>query len=579
MLDFATLAGRRNWLILIAVLAGVVWSPLFGHQFLMWDDDFNLYQNQLLVNGKIAEFWRQPYMGFYIPLTYSVWTLLGQIFSLNSPLPFEILNFSFHIVNSLLVYFYLVVLVEQVTAPSDLNPEPGAKGRKHREEAESKFALRRSKIEWAAFLGALVYLFHPYQTSAVAWHSGFRDLLSHFWTLLSLNLLLRHQSGRAIALGLGLFFLSLLSKPSSVAMPVIVLLLTLLLPGVRRKPMFVFCSITLLVGLYFSLWTRQIQSQFMVGIEEAEIIQRPVIMADAYGFYLRQFFGFFPQSADYGRTPPRVMEWGLWRMTIPWLAGFLVILPLLFWKKWRELTVFLILWAIPLGPVSGIVTFNYQRISTVADHYFIPALPAFCFVVALFSYRPPRWARNGLLNFLILPLILFWAFKTYERIPDWSDNKAFFKSILRANPYSHSANNYLGFFAFQERDYVVAEGYFRQAAASLPQSAISSGNLAYALLRQGRNAEAAQYLAPKLQDPDFFEKNMVHRHVIAVNFIAYGLALANTGRYREGFDSLCQAFRYDPQPGDRRDALESMEKLKRQLNPQNPAAVKCENLK
>lgn len=579
-LNFADPKGRRNCMILAGIIGVLVWSPLFRNQFLMWDDDFNLYQNQIFLNGKWTQFWTDPYMGFYIPLTYTIWDMLAGLFGLTNSLHFEILNLSFHLINSALLFFYIKIVLEKLYSAS-LEPGlvdrklRGAEKRQREEENEKKVTDLRLRIQWAAFIAGLVYLFHPMQVGAVAWHSGFRDLLSHFWTLLSLNVLLRDQTRRGIIWGTILFALSLLSKPSSVAAPVILGALTLLLPGLKKKPLYIFIGITLVFGIAASLKTREIQSQFMVGLETAEIKDRPLIIADTYGFYIRQFFGGAPLSADYGRTPPHVLNWDLWRETLPWLVGFLIVLPIVFWKRWRELLIFGCLFAIPIFPVCGVVAFNFQRISTVADHYLITALPAFCFLIAALMVRPPRFTREKYLGWLMVPIVMVWAGQTVMRIPDWHDSETFFQSILKTNPYSHSANNYLGFFAFQRRDYPMAEKYFRQATASLPVSAISSGNYAYALLRQNRNQEVVDYLQHKVIDPDFIAKNMVHKHVIAVNWLAYGLALANAGKLPEAFDAVCHMFPFGPQPSDRQDGEQLVRQLQAKLRPTDPASLAC----
>lgn len=545
----------------------------------MWDDDFNIYQNVHFKSGDWKAFWREPYMGFYIPLTYTIWHVLAQFFGTENSLPFEILNFSFHLINAGLLFFYVRLLLHRVHDPlANRLPDRKLKGEeKKKREAEEKEAWSAfvKDRDWVALLAAMVYLFHPLQVGAVAWHSGFRDLLSHFWAFTTLIVLVRSQSTRSILLALGLFFLSLLSKPSSVALPVVVGVLTLFLPGLKRKPLLIFIGITLLVGLYFSNWTRQIQSQYMLGLQSAEIPDRPFIIADAYGFYIQQFFGGKPLSADYGRTPPRVLNWNLWHETLPWLIGFLVIVPLLFWRRWREMFLFCGLWVIPLAPVSGIVPFNFQRISTVADHYFIPALPAFCFALASLAMKPPAWTREKSLGWLLIPMILVWAGMTHQRIPDWRESEVFFKSIVRTNPYSHSANNYLGYFAFQKQDYRLAEKYFRQATASLPISAISSGNLAFAWLRQGRNQEVVDYLKDKVKDPDFIAQNMVHKHVIAVNHLALGLALANLEKYAPAYEAICEMFVYGPQPSDHRDGVATLKNLAGILG---PTAKPCPHL-
>ncbi|PWU17352.1 MAG: hypothetical protein C5B49_09050 [Bdellovibrio sp.] len=559
---FSDPRGRRAILGFLALVLLIIWSPVFSNQFIMWDDDFNLYQNPIILNGSWKKFWEEPYMGFYIPLTYTIWDILASVFGLASAWPFALLNVIFLFVNSVLTFHFIRWLLRY------LYPQ-----------VKKKAIFPPEEIDWAAFLGTLIFAFHPFQVGAVSWHSGFRDLMSYFWTMLCLITVLRSQK---LFLAFVFFVLSLLSKPSSVTLSVTLMFLVYLLPGLRRKSWNGLMGAMLILGIAFSMWTHDIQSKFMIGLQSAAVPDRPFIMADTFGFYIRQFFGGGPLSADYGRTPPRVLEWGLWRETVPWLVVWLLALPLLFWKRWRELILFAALWIVPMAPTSGVIPFNYQRISSVADHYFIPALPAFGFLAAFLYLWPPAWLKNWpalkkvpVLNhfsiaWLIFPAMVVWGMQTHLRIQDWHDSETFFHSIINTHPYSHSANNYLGYFAFGRGDWKEAEKYFRQATASLPVSAISSGNLGYALLRQGRNAEVVAYLQTKVVDPDFIAQNMVHQHVIAVNYLALGLAQANLGRFAEAFHNICEMFKYSPQPNDAKDGYENLERLKKVLNGNDP---------
>src|SRR6218665_2458114 len=115
--------------------------------------------------------------------------------------------------------------------------------------------------------------------------------------------------------------------------------------------------------------------------------------------------------------------------------------------------------------------------------------------------------------------LVAWGVHANQRIQVWHDSETLFHSMLEVNPYSHSANNYLGYFAFKRKDWPAAEKFFRMALASQPSSGIASGNLAYSLLKQSRYDEAQAVLRDKLVDPVFFKDNEVHRHVIAMNYL------------------------------------------------------------
>jgi hypothetical protein len=551
------------WGSMLAVML-LVWHPLFSNQFVMWDDDFNIYENRLIRDGSWLEFWKRPYMGFYIPMTYTIWDWLAAAFGQEDPLPFQILNLTFHFINGVLIFFWMRWLCRKFVVGWRGDPARAAAG-------------RSPPAEWMLYLASLLYLLHPLQVGAVAWNSGFRDLLSTCFTLTALLLLFTKTNRWTWGLASLAFAMALLSKPASVYLPGLTLMLCFALSaGPERKRVLSWSLIHLAMAAIFVYVTRQIQGQFMIGLDAAAFLDRPAIIMDSYGFYIRQFFFGAPLAVDYGRTPGRLIEWGLWVETLPWLIGFLAGLAALFYNSWRAGWVFLMLWLVPLSPTSGIVHFNFQRISTVTDHYFQPAMPAMCFLLlfALSKVNSRAWLRR-LAAALISAVLVFGGGQSSARIGIWRDSETLFHSMLAVTPFSHSANNYLGYFAYKRSDWPAAEIYFRDALASQPWSGIASGNWAYSLIKQGRYAEAHAVLKDFLKDPEFFRLNEVHRHVIAMNFMANTFALANLGAYPEAFLSVCRVFEFNPEPQEQKDASDTLRKLQKQLNPEKPDSVLC----
>jgi len=67
----------------------------------VWDDErTHLTANQELMEGNLERFWRKPYEGLYIPLSYTAWYGIYQFTKSNSsnkqlnPKPFHIVNSS-----------------------------------------------------------------------------------------------------------------------------------------------------------------------------------------------------------------------------------------------------------------------------------------------------------------------------------------------------------------------------------------------------------------------------------------------------------------------------------------------------
>ena len=63
---------------LLALALGVaaVFAPVLRFPFVEWDDDIHITENPFLPGaapGDWGRFWREPYRGLYVPVTYSVW--------------------------------------------------------------------------------------------------------------------------------------------------------------------------------------------------------------------------------------------------------------------------------------------------------------------------------------------------------------------------------------------------------------------------------------------------------------------------------------------------------------------------
>ncbi len=328
-------------LALICSLVVFLDAPVLNGEFLGWDDDKNILMNPFIINGDFWAIWGQSFYGLYVPLAYtvgisfSIWRAQSTAYITRS-MSFSFMWPTFH--------FGLPLALD----------------------GQCRLAKRE-------FGGCYSFALHPVQIESVAWISGMRDLLSSFFVLLAV--LSNFSENKWMRFGVSplLFGFALLCKPAVVAVPA-----GLWLVKVFRSPASAWKTtleyagwILLAVPIFFI--TRNTQVQF--GIFEAELWQRPLIMVDALGFYVAKFFWPFPLSADYGRTPRWLVEhWdAVWPNAL--IAMGALVAALRSRSVWRySLSGFVIL----ILPVSGITTFAFQQISTVADRYcylaFIPLM-------------------------------------------------------------------------------------------------------------------------------------------------------------------------------------------------------------
>ena len=185
------------WFVLL-VVTGMVYAPVVNYPFLRWDDNGYVTENPLVLGGlsvpsvKIAFTSYQFYN--YHPLTMLSLMLDATLFGKWAG-GYHLTSVLLHIGNVWLLFS----LLQRLTGS-------------------------RSASFWVSLLFAI----HPQHVESVAWISGRKDVLSIFFGLLAIRSYLRYtEERRWISYVLLIVFhaMSLLSKPTLVTLPCVLLLL------------------------------------------------------------------------------------------------------------------------------------------------------------------------------------------------------------------------------------------------------------------------------------------------------------------------------------------------------------------
>jgi len=191
---------RLNVLIcvILAAMIVLVYWQLPGHDFINFDDNVYVTENQRVrsgfrVDGILwaftsfeAEFWH--------PLTWLSYFLDYQIFGLNS-VGFLATNLLIHIVNTILLFFVFKEMTGRL---------------------------------WHSTLVAILFAIHPLHVESVAWISARKDLLSGMFWFLTMWSYARYTFSvkiRTYIFTLLFFTLGLMSKPMLVTLPFVMLLM------------------------------------------------------------------------------------------------------------------------------------------------------------------------------------------------------------------------------------------------------------------------------------------------------------------------------------------------------------------
>lgn len=541
--------------LLFAVIVAVFW-PVRRHQFLLWDDGTNVYQNPYVLDPApraAGHFWTEAYEGLYIPVTYSAWWCLARL--AGAPKPgtaaypleagvFHMANVLLHALSALTVF---AILSHVVRRRFGGQPAGGA--------------------EWhaavAAGLGALLFGLHPIQAEAVAWVTGLKDVLCGLLCLVAVWQYVVWQAGGGGVSGVrcqacppetpgtrsplphaaaatAAFVLALLAKPAAVVTPVLALVVTALALGAKLSDKSFIRRNVLLAGwlAVSAVWvgvTKAVQTTQGLDVF-GPLWARPLVAGDAVTFYLTKLVAPVSLGIDYGRTPGAVLGSGLMWVTglLPYgLAAGLWFLR----KRLPWLVAAGAVFAIGVLPVLGFVPFAYQRISTVADRYvYISMLGPAMLLAWLMRLRPKSGAAaTGILAACALALAAL-AARTVRQLPHWRDDDAVFAHAIAVNPRSSISQNNLGLKLWAQGRKTEAMARYRKAIAANPRNVKALDNLGVALADAGQTREAIDLFRRAVEQSP---RNIPCR-------LHLGDALETIGRYEEALEHYYRAAEVSP---------------------------------
>ena len=226
MLNVSELQSSKNrsliiYLIFTAVVTCIVYLPSLNNDFVTWDDNIYVYNNEMIrnVNLRLIQWAFASFEASnWHPLTWLSHAFDYALWKLN-PIGHHLTSILLHSINALLVTLLTVRLIETL----------------NREKKQS-FSLTSEQKVIVGLTTGLLFGIHPLHVESVAWVSERKDVLSTLFFLLSILFYLRYSSrttGKGPFLFLNKhyrasfisFVLGLLSKPMIVTLPLILLLL------------------------------------------------------------------------------------------------------------------------------------------------------------------------------------------------------------------------------------------------------------------------------------------------------------------------------------------------------------------
>ena len=353
---------------------------------------------------------------------------------------------------------------------------------------------------WRSALVAAVFAVHPLRVESVAWVAERKDVLSGLFFMLTLGAYAHcaRKPGSPGRYGMvaGAFLLALLSKPTVVTLPVVLLLLDYWplrrfeTPG--RLGRLVLEKVPLLApALGVCAVTVGVTQKLMVPAEDVSVAGRIGNGLVSYAVYLRQMV--WPEGLAVPYPYPRH---GL----LPWevvLSGtLLAALWVGAWWQHRQrpwLWVGWVWYGVMLLPMAGLFQIGDQ--AHADRHTYLPQIGIYLGLTWLAAEWGVKWpARRVVFGGLGAALLVVLACCAHHQAAYWRNDESLWRHVLACTGANVFAHNGLGLALDRKGDREGAIEQYREALEIDPRCAEARLNLGVVLDKCGRREEAiAQY--------------------------------------------------------------------------------------
>ncbi|MEI7723911.1 MAG: tetratricopeptide repeat protein [Bacteroidota bacterium] len=510
---------QNNWLPWVVVAAlliitGSLYQSSIKNHFTNWDD--NVY---VLENTQVKEFGAQniwyffthssagnyhPFTMLSLSIDYQLARKAQHAFSETSEPEagyFHLTSLAFHLLNVILVFIFI-------------------------------YLLSRKQII-VATVTALLFAIHPLHVESVAWISERKDVLYSFFFLSGLILYLKYleKKGWMRLLVIGLLFLaSLLSKPSAVVFPLILLSIDYFHGRKFTATVFLEKIPFFIIAFVFGMITTIIQGHVAAaGLQVFTIFQR--VMFASYGFIMYPFNLLFPFNLSAFYPYPNISlsgELPLIFYLSPLIAVFtigLVIYSTRFTKVFGFgylfyfFTIVLVLQFLPVG--NAIMADRYSYISSIGIFFII----AWFLNKAMISHdkrmRSLRWIFTG-----VFLLYSFFLGKTaYEQTKVWNNSETLWTNVISKYPGAYVAYENRGNYYVSKNDFDKAMLDYLSYVQIRQDNARVYNNLGNGYKLKGENEKAIKAYSKSIALDSLDQKPRLNRAVLYSISKQYNLAL------------------------------------------------------
>jgi protein O-mannosyl-transferase len=421
----------RSYLPLLAVfvIAALVYVRFLWYGSISWDDPEMVFSNHDVREFSFRNFFRQYYVGNYLPLTMFIHAIAFKVFGTFAG-GHHLVSILFHLVNGFFVY---------------------------------KLSRRFLRDADLAILCTGIFLLHPVQLESVGWISELKTVVSatFFLSALIFYLCFKEQNNKMLyAACLASFIFACLCKPSAIVLPLCLVCIDLMQPAARWR--IVLNKLPLLIiSVFFGLVTldAQAEHQFINYSHQFPIYQRIGMAGFALLKYLHLFL--FPAKLSVIYPYPDV---NILNVSTGYIVILIIACILVYTFKSGK-------WLLPA--VILFILFNFILVlqlvpfgeALFADRYMYLPVVGLSWLLCLLLHQlqfSARWAMVIILTCL--------AAITSIRAAKWKDAITLYEDIIRKYPGQFVALNSAGVESMRLNKDQAALHYFSETVRVAPRN-------------------------------------------------------------------------------------------------------------
>ncbi len=503
----------------LIIIPFVIYFKSLNNEFTEWDDDKYVTQNIDIrtlhgdsINYSLKKTFSSYEVGNYHPITMLSYSMEYAKYKLN-PKPYHISNLIIHLLNTLLVFYFIWLLTKQ---------------------------------QWTAFVTALLFSIHPMHVESVAWVAERKDVLYTFFSLISLCCYILYQNRQNkkqlyYLVALLTFVLAVLSKAMAVCVPLLFLLIDYfegrkitLKNSIEKSP---FLIISIIFGIIAIL--AQKSSNSIEDISNYNFFDR--ILFSSYGILMYLWKLLIPSGLSCFYNYP-IKQNGFYP-SIFYIAPFVITALFFsiykFFKTEKDiifgfgffvLSIVLVLQILPVGA------------AVIADRYtYIPYIGIF-FIIARFMNNSIENKIVSLQSYRISIITAFiivtvmYSYITFQRTKVWENTITLFTDAINKYDKAPRSYNARGGAYFHKGQYERAIADYSRYIFLKNDNAIVYYNRGLAYLQLKKYMEAIN---------DFTTAIKYNPHY-ADAFFNRGVVYNDMGNFQESITNNTSAIQYNP---------------------------------